>query len=86
MPMKSLKRVMARKFETIGEAVSAALLETEANYAEIASAAREKFDGHTSRASVRYYAAQLRKDGKVVPERARCLEDGTVIQAKATAA
>lgn len=51
--MKNLKAVMSRKFTTIGEAVCAALLETEANYAEIASAAWEKFEGNTSRASVR---------------------------------
>ena len=85
MPMKTLKRVMVRKFETIGDLVCTALMETEANYAEIAEAARDKMGGNTSRASVRYYAAQLRKEGKAVPERPRCFEDGRTIQGRTQA-
>lgn len=61
--MKTLKQVLRRNFDTVGGAVVAALTETEANYAQVAEAVREKMNSATSRESVRYYATQLRKEG-----------------------
>ena len=77
--MKTLKQVLKRNFETVGEAVSAALTETEANYAQIAEAVRFKMDSATSRESVRYYATQLRKQNVELPTRSRSYEDGSAV-------
>ena len=77
--MKTLKQVLKRNFDTVGAAVTAALTETEANYAQIAEAVREKMSSSTSREAVRYYATQLRKQNVELPVRARSYEDGSSV-------
>lgn len=74
--MKTLKQVMRQKFEKVGDAVNTALLETDANYAQIAEAVRQKCHSETSRASVRFYASKLRRSGEQMPERPRSLTNG----------
>lgn len=83
--MKTLKQVLRRNFDTVGGAVVAALTETEANYAQVAGAVREKMNSATSRESVRYYATQLRKEGVALPQRARSHEDGSQVGTALTA-
>lgn len=77
--MKTLNQVTRRKFDKVGDAVCAALMETNANYAEVADAVRSKLNSATSRESVRYYASQLRKQGEALPERARSFAEGSQV-------